>query len=226
MHKNIIITESQYKRLFEAAMDTFSLQELSNIPTFRGRMEYCKQQLGPAIGKGSGRMVFQIDDEKVLKLAMNQKGIAQNNEERPDSYKNSMSLFPKCYEIDENKAWLVAEYVLPAKAEDIRKVTGMSPKEFFNVVYNLWHERQGYNRRFNIWGYRQIDKDKLWGLVEDYDSIFYEINDYLGNYDGVGVGDLVRLSSWGLAMRGGEPYLVILDSGLTSEVYNSYYRRL
>lgn len=74
---NIVITESQYKRLFEAAMDGFSLEQLSNIRSFRDRLAYCKQMLGPSIGKGSSRIVFQIDDEKVLKLAMNGKGVAQ-----------------------------------------------------------------------------------------------------------------------------------------------------
>lgn len=100
----------------------------------------------------------------------------------------------------------------------------MPLKEFFNVIYNIWHERQGYNSPWD-WNFQKIDKDKLWGLVEDYDSVFYEINDYLGGYDDVGVGDLIRLSSWGLAMRGGEPCLVILDSGLTKEVWNNHYRK-
>lgn len=37
--------------------------------------------LGNPIGNGSSRMVFQISDERVLKVAKNAKGIAQNEAE-------------------------------------------------------------------------------------------------------------------------------------------------
>ena len=85
MPKKIIINENQEKllgiKLQEAALDSFSLQELSNISSFRGRVQYCRQMLGFPIGNGSSRITFQIDDEKVLKLAKNEKGIAQNETE-------------------------------------------------------------------------------------------------------------------------------------------------
>ena len=79
MAKKIIINEKQEKllgiKLQEAALDSFSLQELSNISSFRGRVQYCRQMLGLPIGNGSSRMTFQIDDEKVLKLAKNEKAL-------------------------------------------------------------------------------------------------------------------------------------------------------
>ena len=64
-----IVSENQIKQINEAMNDTFSYEELGNIRTFSKRVAYCKQHLGNPIGNGSSRMVFQIDDEKVLKLA-------------------------------------------------------------------------------------------------------------------------------------------------------------
>lgn len=227
---NIVITESQYKRLFEAAMDGFSLEQLSNIRSFRDRLAYCKQMLGPSIRKGSSRIVFQIDDEKVLKLAMNRKGVAQNEAEGTPNYaKDDYDLFPKKYEYDENFTWIVSEYVLPAKEEDFQQVLGMSSKEFFNIAYNIWFERCGYNARFNYGRYKKIDDmEAIWEMTDNYDSIFYEISSYFGDFDdvdSVSINDFLAIQNWGLAIRNGEPWLVLLDSGLREEIWNTYYKR-
>ena len=79
--RTIILNSSQIKQLNEAMDNTFSFDELSSIKALSKRVLYCKQHLGNPIGNGSSRMVFQIDDEKVLKLAKNRKGLAQNNVE-------------------------------------------------------------------------------------------------------------------------------------------------
>ena len=70
----IIISEEQEKILKEAADDRFSTQELSAIPSFKGKVDYCTKHLGRYIGKGSSRITFQIDDEKVLCNAFSIKG--------------------------------------------------------------------------------------------------------------------------------------------------------
>ena len=79
--KKIIINENQIKQLKEAINYGFSFERLKQISSFNGKMRFCKEFLGDSIGRGSSRLVFQIDDEWVLKLAMNSKGIAQNEEE-------------------------------------------------------------------------------------------------------------------------------------------------
>ena len=50
----------------------------------------------------------------------------------------------------------------------------------------------------------------------------YEIFDYIGNY-GVPTGDLERTNSYGLVKREGQDKIVLIDYGLTHEVYSSYY---
>ena len=80
-NRTIIISEKQKKMLLEAMDDSFDFEELSSLPSYNARLKYCTQHLGKHIGKGSSRVTFQIDDENVLKLAFNQKGVAQNIEE-------------------------------------------------------------------------------------------------------------------------------------------------
>lgn len=82
----IFINEKQEKILHkyflkEAMSESFSFEELKAIKSFKGRYEYCLKTLGPTQGRGSSRVVFQLSDERVLKLALNEKGIAQNEVE-------------------------------------------------------------------------------------------------------------------------------------------------
>jgi hypothetical protein len=48
------------------------------------------------------------------------------------------------------------------------------------------------------------------------------IFDLIGGYD-LTIGDLCKLSTYGVVSKEGEDSIVMIDSGLTSEVYNSYY---
>lgn len=81
VNKTIIISQKQKEMLKEAMDNEFSFEKLSSINSFRGRITYCKQHLGEPVGTGSSRMAFQMSDDKVLKLAWNNKGIAQNTNE-------------------------------------------------------------------------------------------------------------------------------------------------
>ena len=56
----------------------FDLNQFKSIKSFKGKVLYAKEKLGNPIGMGSSRVVFRVDDNKVLKLAKNPKGQAQN----------------------------------------------------------------------------------------------------------------------------------------------------
>jgi len=86
------------------------------------------------VGEGSGRLVFQIDDEKVLKLAKNQAGVAQNKQEsRAVIGKKYPGLFPKVFrEMSDLRgySYIVSEYVLPATMDDFTSCLGISYPTF------------------------------------------------------------------------------------------------
>lgn len=68
---------------------------------------------------------------------------------------------------------------------------------------------------------KPISKEELWNYCDN-NKFISELNDYIGSYD-IGVGDLYCLSTYGLAMRNGQPSIVILDSGLSEYIYDTYY---
>ena len=87
---------------------SFNMEEFKTLTTFAQRIKYCSARL-PRIGAGSSRIVFQIDDEKCLKLAKNQKGIAQNEAE-DDGYVQSLDFVAKVYEVHPQYHWLEMQF--------------------------------------------------------------------------------------------------------------------
>ena len=217
VNKTIIISEKQKKMLTEAMDDTFSFDELSNLRSFNARFKYCTQHLGKHIGKGSSRATFQIDDEKVLKLAWNEKGVAQNVEEER-AYGDD--IFPIVYESDVNDLWIVSEFVLPAEAQDFRKCFNMTFNDFISFIYACGAYR--FNRQ-NL-KYWAMPYEKWIELLETNEDLC-EFDEYIGNYGYIVVGDMTRMCNYGLTQRNGEPHIVLLDSGLTEDVWNTHYKR-
>ena len=221
--KKIILNENQYNLLCEAMKEGFDYNMLRNMP-FAKKIRYCKDMLGFPIGNGSSRMVFQIDDEKCLKLAKNAKGIAQNEQESTvltDNYKAKFSIFPKMYEdvSDMDKfQWIVSEYVLPAKAKDFKVATGYDWKTVQMFIATVCAR---YDRMSN----QLIDNDTMEQIMEydeEHSRFFLELEGYLCDYQ-MPVGDYLRLANWGMTKRYGEPYMVILDDGLTDDIFKKYY---
>ena len=216
--RTIVITEKQHKMLQEAADEHFSLEELSAIQSFRGRFNYCTQHLGKHIGKGSSRATFQIDDEKVLKLAWNDKGLGQNIEEKR-TY--NASIFPKVYDYDEDGKWIISEFVLPAKSQDFKHCFGMTFQQFASFISASGKYRFGGR-------YRNAMPENEWISYLENNEELSEFDDYIGNYGNhsfTPVGDMTRLCNYGLTHRNGEATIVLLDSGLSEDVWNTYYKR-
>ena len=222
----IILTENQYNTLTEAMMPGFRLDYLTSCKSFSKKVKYCKEMLGAPIGNGSSRLVFQIDDETCLKLAKNQKGIAQNLEEIRIGSDNIISYLPKIYNgsDEENGLWVVTQYVLPAKKSDFKKVLGVP----FNVV-SEFAEKLDMSFRRNFWSnqaskrihelYLQYENNDL--LIE----LFNDMNELKASYEQA-VGDLTRINNWGLVRENGQDFLVMLDSGLSEEIFKQFYRRI
>lgn len=229
----IIINEKQEKNLFkffktkflkEAALDTFSLEELSKIPSFVKRVKYCREQLGFPIGNGSSRMVFQIDDDKVLKLAKNAKGVAQNEEEESKYYAVFDDVLPRVYEASEDYSYIVSEYVLQAKNEDFQHVFGLTFKDFCDVLRIFYNQYVHRNKMLPVFNKEWIKSDEFWDKVEEND-VLRAINDYMCNTTYEPVGDLFNIKNWGLCRRNDGEALVILDNGLSEEIYQKHYNK-
>ena len=224
--RKIILTTEQYNRLLDemAYPMTFNMDEFKRLSSFAARIRYCQSRL-QRLSSGSSRIVYKIDDEKVLKLAKNKKGIAQNQAEC-DYYLQQIGCFAKIYDVDtDNYLWIEMQLARKAKPSDFKRLTGYD----FNVIC-AWidYYSESYSRRR---GYRNREYDELFqsdefqSVYDDYDSIFYQLQDYLGNYQLESTGDLKRISSWGVVSNNGQEEIVLIDFGLNDDVWNDYYKR-
>lgn len=216
--KRIFITKDQERSLLkEAQNDTFSFEMLESINSFKGRYQYCLQNLGPTIGRGSSRVIFQLSDEKCLKLALNGKGIAQNEQECLTRYDSN--LFPEVFDNDSEYKYVVTEYVLPAKESDFMHCLGLSFKDFCKFIASSAYYRHGqlkYRFRF-----KEEDYVRLLETNED----LCEWDEYIGNDYTIGFGDMMRIANYGMTKRNGYDTIVLLDHGLNTEIFNKFYKR-
>lgn len=206
------------EQLIESILDedyptSWNLEEFKQLKGFKARQQYCDTHL-QKIKAGSGRIAYKIDNEKVLKLAKNQKGVAQNEVEA--QYGNDYyfeGILAKTFEVGLGDLWIEMELA--------RKVTPTIWKKHFgydiNTVGMYLKQRYYQNRgqRFS-WGVDPEVKDAL-DENQDVQSL-YEFADATDS-----VGDLGRLSTYGLVLRDGHETIVLIDYGLTGAVYDSYY---
>ena len=217
-------TNIQTRGIDEATYpESFSMEQFASLRTFKGRMDYCNQRL-QKLGAGSGRVVYAIDNDTVLKLAKNAKGIAQNQAEAGDWVLKKMGLFPDIYEYSDDYQWIEMQRCVPAKKSDFKRITG-DPFELY-CQFIRW-QLSRYSGK-PIWSVSQdaIDYFNKIGESDDYcDTLYYDIADYMGNYKPTAIGDMVRISSWGIVRDDdGQERLVILDYGLSDDVYDQYYK--
>lgn len=202
---------SSKKILNEAMKDTFDFTVLDDDElSFQEKYKYCREQLGPCIGEGSSRAVFQIDDEHCLKLAFNKEGLQQNKVETQNNPSNN-PLFPFIIDYSFDYNWILSEVVLEAEYDDFEHCLGMDEDEFYNLL--------------------NLIKDSRY-CQQEYDSVMYYINqdktgfikllyDYIIDYD-IPIGDMKTVENWGLAKRNGKDCLVLLDSGWNKDTMRMY----
>lgn len=218
------------RNLIREAMEAgFSVQDLNNALTndmqgvkdssdykdkinyfFENGYKYCVKMLGEPIGKGSARFVFQIDDTRVLKLATNMKGVAQNKSEvMVYQQAPNKTFMPIVYNDSdmENYFYVISEYVLPAEEKDFEMVLGVP-------FYTLVEIFSNYYRGDEIEKYEEY-LPKIRHLLQ----YFTEMSKI-----GVNTHDWFNLENWGLTKRNGKTIMVTLDNGLTNNVANNFYR--
>lgn len=201
---------------------SFNFEEFNRITTFNGRKAYCEQRL-QRIASGSSRIVYKIDEDKCLKLAKNSKGIAQNEEEIYNSFIREY-LGAKIYDYGEHYEWMEMQLARKATAADFKRLTGFPFKVMQRYIAHCYNQ---YGRG-TLYIEPQYAKmfDEWWqGETSWFDeSVFDEMYDYLMNSCIEMVGDFQRLSSWGVVTdEDGQDRLVIIDYGLSEEVYNKFY---
>lgn len=109
--------------------------------TTHPELEYAKRFL-PELGSGSSRTTFALSGGKVLKIAMNNAGIAQNKEELDVFTRlRNNSLVTKIFDYSPDYKWLVSEIVKPLandnNSEEFEKYVGVPGYSFWALYREI-----------------------------------------------------------------------------------------
>ena len=133
-------------------------------------------------------------------------------------YAQNYDILPHIYESADDKSWILVEYVIPAKAKDIKMCLGVDFNTFQRFVDTAYCYYSG-----EIDCYNQLSDEEFSEMCEN-SEWFESLYSYMADYQ-LPSGDLQRLANLGMVLRDGQPQIVILDSGLTQQIYDEYYRR-
>jgi hypothetical protein len=191
------------------------LPEFLNIKSFAGKMKYASQYL-TRIGSGTGRVVYDIDGEKVLKLAKNPKGVAQNEAEAGAGYyRDTHHIVAIVFDSADDDSWLISEKAKKVNESRIKQLTGIPSLN--DLVMYLKNNHSANRGRGKIYGQDQAVVEEL--NENEFAQELYEFNENYSQQPG----DMGRPSTYGEVLRDGQPTIVLTDYGLNDEVYDTHY---
>lgn len=246
MEHTIIITEQQANKLQgmlndpqannvgqSFSVDTLKATDWNNAQEI---IDYCEKCRMLCLGEGASRKVYQIDDEKVLKIDKegNRTTETSQNQNEIDSYQKCKGKFknfvPLIYDFDrEHKTpfWIISEQVLPASYADFNKLLGInfgsfeSPEDIEELnkdldTYSKYDGKKAGRYAVNLMDFLEAYDE---GDVSIYQNEFKNNKWLRGLYDFLQYGlvnswELEIINNWGLVKRNGKPQLVILDIGI------------
>lgn len=187
----------------------FDFEEFKSLPSEAIMRAYAMNYLEP-LGQGSARIAFVLSGnrQKVLKIALNEKGLAQNKAEL-EVYTDpaTADMAAKIYDTDENNRWIVADIVRPlTNPMEFKKLTGTDWDQF---VQDMMSSVSSAARRRNM---------TLRNDAPEFTKKVYKMAEKGSNK--LKQGDLTVLDHWGKTVGG---RVVILDYGFTEEVGEKYY---
>lgn len=200
-----------------------------NVP-FSKQLKYAKER-AKQLGVGSSRVAFLVPYEgrdTVLKIAKNPKGLAQNDHEVGfmfhDYYlTHQLGIVVPGIDYDEKHdkpVWVHTEYARKVKPSEFKAITGGSP---VNLVQYAFYEANKPHRLFGNHiptTYKHINPES---------EFVQSFVNFISNYDtdDIGVADFQSLSNWGMYHdpKTGKDRLVIIDFGLSSDIWKTYYGR-
>lgn len=175
------------------------LKNIDKLETFNAKKKYAEKNL-KHLSSGSSRVVYLTPNKTVVKLAKNEKGLAQNKAEASPKYKSKY--INKTISSSKDYNWIEVDY--------LNKITNKEFKELSKIEFNDFCNSLRHELR---------DKKKPSNFDEVSKSSFYKEIVNLINKNDLAVGDVCRISSWG--EKDNRP--ILIDTGLTSKIFEKYY---
>lgn len=218
---NIIEEDWENIKLDEEYPSTWNKDEFEKIQSFSGKLKYASTHL-PKIASGSGRAVFKIDDSKVLKIAKNKKGLAQNNVESEyllQKYDITARTFDRGDVVKNiGPFWIEMELAKKLTPTKFKELAGIDIKDLDSYIFRSAMKRLVAMHSPN----HKAEPHRKDEEIEN--NQFFQDVMRLSNDYGMKNGDFGRLSSYGLVLRDGKPKIVLVDFGLTKTVFDDYYK--
>jgi len=192
----------------------FDVSIFKKLPTFKKRVEYATLKLGK-IGTGSSRVVFDADNDTVLKIAKNDKGLAQNELEAEVSRLGWYDFVAKVYEAEPNNLWIESEKARKMKPSDFKRLTGFKFRDWTNTLMAEYTRRSGQRGGAMYMASENYDE-----IVES--DLFQSLLSFIADYE-IMPGDFGRISSWGIVNRDGTETPILIDYGISKTIYNDFY---
>lgn len=203
--------ETLNESLEDDVPNNFNMEKFKSLSSYNKRIQYCNDNL-ERIASGSARIVYKVNNSKVLKLAKNPKGIDQNEVEvqlSNDYYING--LVANIFDHDDDFLWVESELCKKLTPKKFYEITEIKFKDFSNALqYNF---STIINRGKGLFATKP--SDDVWD-----NEYFSQFNDLMINYN-LPAGDLTRISSYGINSEGS---VVLTDYGLTQEVLDKHYK--
>jgi hypothetical protein len=200
------IVASKSEKLPENSKDLKKvLKNLDSLETYQARKAYAEKNLDH-LSSGSSRVVYKASDGTIIKLAKNDKGIAQNKAESNPKMKSKF--LNKIISYSKKYTWIQTHFLKKIKVGDFKEMTGLDFNDFGDSIsYAL--KNVSHNS----------DKKKPDSFDKVCKSDIYKEMDKIGKKFKLMPGDLSRISSWGTK----DGYPVLIDAGLTQDIYEDFY---
>ena len=190
--------------------ESFNFEEFKKIKSFAGKQKYAKQHLLGKVGAGTSRAVFRVDDEKVIKIALNEKGLAQNSAES-EGYKQNYDAIARVFDVDQDDMWIEMEMAKRVSPKRFKELTGFNVEDLTAWLPSIR----------GIGGYGKVKDLSEFEFAED-------LREFVEDYYYPVPGDFVKINTYGEVLRNGVPKIVVVDFGYdnnTAETYKKSYKK-
>lgn len=183
----------------------------------------------PLLGQGSSRAAFLLDSKRVLKIAINEKGYAQNAAELELADDPGVApLVTKIFRVGKDNSWLVSELVRPLTGvKEFQQLTSV-PWSFLVDFMQFYTVLGDVGEAFESTVAAVVARDKknrspspgisVRGI--EHVPFIGRLFTALANRPDMMPGDMIIVSHWG---KTPDQRVVLMDSGFTQEVYDAHY---
>ncbi len=183
----------------------------------------------PLLGQGSSRAAFLLDSKRALKIAINEKGYAQNAAEvELAGHPGVAPLVTKIFRVGKDNSWLVSELVRPIQSgREFQQLTGV-PWSFLRNFMRFYVISGDIGEAFKETVDDVIKRDKknkspspgisVRGI--EHVPFIGKLFTALANRPDMMPGDMSILEHWG---KTADQRVVLMDSGFTRDVYDAHY---